>query len=149
MIRFVQSKLQVKEIVKLMIMTCVIGYNLMVGAIVTDNGSEYVNDDLDTWLSDRNVLHELSCVYTPQQNGMVERGNRTVPEGIRTLLSESGLPLDLWAEAASTVIYAYNRLPRKNGKEARYTLFHKRIPKVENLRIFGQRAVMLDKKSAW
>jgi len=51
----------------------------------------------------------------------------------------------LWAEAASTVIYAYNRLPRKSGKESKYTLFHRRIPKVKNLGTFGQRAVMLDK----
>lgn len=89
-----------------------------VKAIRTDNGSEFVEREFCTWLRERGVVHELSAPYEPQQNGMVERLNKTLMEGTRALLIGSELPNTLWGEAMRTVAFVRNLRPAKgtNGK---------------------------------
>lgn len=53
----------------------------------------------------------MTCMYTPQQNGVAERMNKTIADKIRCMLAESGLEKRFWAEAASTVVYLINRTP--------------------------------------
>nr|GFC92440.1 putative ribonuclease H-like domain-containing protein [Tanacetum cinerariifolium] len=50
----------------------------------------------------RGISHQMSSVRTPQQNGVVERRNRTLVEAARTMLIFSRAPLFLWAEAIAT-----------------------------------------------
>ncbi|GKG01696.1 retrovirus-related pol polyprotein from transposon TNT 1-94, partial [Tanacetum coccineum] len=55
------------------------------------------------------ISHETSVPRSPQQNGVVERRNRTLMEAARTMLIFAKAPLFLWAEAVATACYTLNR----------------------------------------
>ena len=65
----------------------------------SDNGIEYVNQNLSNFLKDNGVVHELTCVDTPQQNGITERKNRHLLEVTRVLLFQMPVPKSYWGEA--------------------------------------------------
>jgi len=58
----------------------------------SDNGREYVNQNLSNFLKDNGVVHELNCVDTPQQNGVAERKNQHLLEVVRALLFQMSVP---------------------------------------------------------
>ena len=60
--------------------------------IRNDNGTEFKNTGLYTYLDTLGITHEFSAPYTPQQNGIVERKNRTLIEMARTMLDEYKTP---------------------------------------------------------
>nr|GEW42352.1 hypothetical protein [Tanacetum cinerariifolium] len=70
--------------------------------IRTDNGIEFKNQVLKVYFDSVGISHQMSSVRTPQQNGVVERRNRTLEEAARTMLIFSRAPLFLWAEAIAT-----------------------------------------------
>lgn len=80
----------------------------------TDNGLEYCNSQFDTLCKEAGIKRHKTCTYTPQQNGVSERMNRTIMEKVRCMLSESGMEERLWAEAASTAVYLINRSPNSS-----------------------------------
>jgi len=82
-------------------------------AIRTDNAGDYLVETMQDYLADEGIKHEQTVPYSPSQNGVAERGNRTVVEGVRTMLHESGLPKSLWLELAKTAAYLRNRAPMK------------------------------------
>ncbi|GJU35903.1 retrovirus-related pol polyprotein from transposon TNT 1-94 [Tanacetum coccineum] len=84
------------------------------------------------------ISHETSVARTPQQNGVVERRNRTLVEAARTKLIFAQAPLFLWAEAITTVCYTQNRsiIRRHHGKTP-YELLHDRKPNLSYLHVFG------------
>ena len=67
--------------------------------IRTDNGTEFKNSPFEEYCDKLGIEHNFSAPRTPQQNGVVERKNRTLEEMARTMLSEYSLPRYLWAEA--------------------------------------------------
>ena len=71
-------------------------------AIRSDNGSEFKNYTLEEFLSDEGLKHQYSAPYTPQQNGVAERKNRTLVEMERSMLDEYKSPHSFWAEAINT-----------------------------------------------
>nr|GEU82616.1 retrotransposon protein, putative, unclassified [Tanacetum cinerariifolium] len=73
--------------------------------IRTDNGTEFKNQVLKVYFESVGISHQMSFVRTPQQNGVVERRNRTLVEAARTMLIFSRAPLFLWAEAIATAVY--------------------------------------------
>ncbi|GJY96964.1 retrovirus-related pol polyprotein from transposon TNT 1-94, partial [Tanacetum coccineum] len=79
-----------------------------------------------------------SVARTPQQNGVVERRNRTLIEAARTMLADSKLPTTFWAEAVNTACYVQNRvLVVKPHNKTPYELFHGRTPTLSFMRPFG------------
>jgi transposase InsO family protein len=72
-----------------------------VNNIRSDNGSEFRNTQVEEFLDEEGIKHELSTLYTPQQNGIVERKNCTLIEATRTMLDEYKTPDSFWAEAIS------------------------------------------------
>ncbi|GJR82732.1 retrovirus-related pol polyprotein from transposon TNT 1-94 [Tanacetum coccineum] len=84
------------------------------------------------------ISHETSVARTPQQNGVVERRNRTLVEAARTMLIYAKAPLYLWAEAVATACYTQNRsiIRRRHGKTP-YELLHDRKPDLSYLHVFG------------
>ncbi|GJU22761.1 retrovirus-related pol polyprotein from transposon TNT 1-94 [Tanacetum coccineum] len=70
--------------------------------IRTDNGTEFVNQTLREYYEKVGISHETSVARSPQQNGVVERQNRTLIEAARTMLIYAKAPLFLWAEAVAT-----------------------------------------------
>nr|GEZ80396.1 hypothetical protein [Tanacetum cinerariifolium] len=74
--------------------------------IQLDNGTEFVNQTLREYYEQVGISHETSVTRSLQQNGVVERRNRTLIEAARTMLIYAQAPLFLWAEAVATVFGA-------------------------------------------
>lgn len=74
----------------------------------SDNGIEFKNSTIDAYLTQEGISQNFSAARTPQQNGVVERRNRTLVEAARTMLTASGLPTNFWAEAISTTCFTQN-----------------------------------------
>ncbi|KAE8666818.1 hypothetical protein F3Y22_tig00112491pilonHSYRG00346 [Hibiscus syriacus] len=81
--------------------------------IRSDNGKEDTSEQFNIFCEDAGIEHQLTAPYTPQQNGVSERKNRTVMEMVRCMLHEKGLSKKFWAEAANTAMFLLNRLPTK------------------------------------
>ena len=79
-------------------------------AIRSDNGTEFKNARFDAFCSDQGLEHQYSSPYTPQQNGVVQRKNRTLVEMARTMLDEHRTSRKYWAEAVNTACYVSNRI---------------------------------------
>nr|GEY38010.1 hypothetical protein [Tanacetum cinerariifolium] len=82
---------------------------------------------------------------TPQQNGVVERRNRTLVEAARTILTFANLPSFLWAEAIATACFKQNRLiTHKRFDKTPYELINNRKPNIKFFRVFGCRCYLLN-----
>lgn len=110
----------------------------VVKALRTDNGLEYCNTTFDNYCKQNGVMRHKTCPYTPQQNGVAERLNRTILEKVRSLLSETGLGEAFWAEASSTVVYMINRTPSTPlNFQIPEELWSGRKPEYSHMRRFG------------
>ncbi|GJR15284.1 retrovirus-related pol polyprotein from transposon TNT 1-94 [Tanacetum coccineum] len=81
--------------------------NLQAQAITvrTDRGTKFLNKALHAYFKEEGIENQTSIPRTPEQNGIVERQNRTLVEAARTMLSASKLPLFFWVEAIATACY--------------------------------------------
>ena len=110
-------------------------------ALFSDNGGEYTSKEFTRYLAEEGIRHELTTPRTPEQNGFAERLNRTLMEGVRTMLVDSMLPRRFWAEALSTMVYIRNRSPTKAlAGITPHEAWSGYKPRVDHLRIFGCRA---------
>ena len=107
-----------------------------VQAIRTDNGRKYVNTELTQYLKSRGILHQTTVPYTPEQNGAAERLNRTLMERARAMLSDAGLPNELWAEDDNTANYIRCRSPAAKKLRTPWELFFGQKPDVSHMRTF-------------
>ncbi|CAD6889507.1 unnamed protein product [Tilletia laevis] len=107
-----------------------------IGCLRTDGGGEFNNAAIKAALL--GARHEKSCAYTSQQNGVAERYVGLIKNVMRPLLHGRNIPLEYWAEAASTAAYIRNRCPSSalDGKTP-YELWHGTQPQLGNLRVFG------------
>ncbi|KAI3742562.1 hypothetical protein L1987_60248 [Smallanthus sonchifolius] len=82
----------------------------------------------------KGIRPEFSAPYTPQQNGVAERKNRTLIETARTMLSDAKLPVTFWAEAVNTACHVLNRvLVMKRHNKTCYELINNRPPNLDYL----------------
>ncbi|GJY38953.1 retrovirus-related pol polyprotein from transposon TNT 1-94 [Tanacetum coccineum] len=93
---------------------------------------------LHAYFKEEGIEHQTSTPRTPEQNGVVERRNRTLVEAARTMLSASKLPLSFWGEAVATACYTQNWsiIISTHGKMA-YHIINDRKPLIKHLHIFG------------
>nr|GEZ87026.1 hypothetical protein [Tanacetum cinerariifolium] len=84
--------------------------SLKVKVIRSNNGMEFKNSDLNQFCGIKGIKREFSVPRTPQQNGIVQRKNRTLIEAARTMLADFLLPIPFWAEAVNTTYYVPNRV---------------------------------------
>lgn len=75
-----------------------------------DNG-RFFHSNLGSYLSEHGIIHQSSCVDTPQQNGMAERKSKHLLEVARSLMLSSHVPKQFWGEAVLTATYLINRMP--------------------------------------
>ena len=74
-------------------------------------GGEYTSKDFTSYTAFHGITHQISCPYTPQQNGLVERKHRHLIETTITLLSQASLPSQYWSFAVQTAVSLINLLP--------------------------------------
>lgn len=112
--------------------------NLKVKRIRSDNGKEFVNEELENYFINKGIKHEKTIPYSPRSNGIAERGNRTLLDMARTMLIEANLPLTFWGEAVNTAAYIYNVTPTKaKSEKTPLELWTGRKPSIKHLRTFG------------
>ncbi|GJZ28697.1 retrovirus-related pol polyprotein from transposon TNT 1-94 [Tanacetum coccineum] len=137
-VKFLRSKDETPAFVINLLKQLQVGLNKTVRFVRTDNGTEFVNKDLIDYYENVGITHEKTVPRTPQQNGVVERRNRTLVEAARTMLIFSKAPLFLWAEAVATACYTQNRsLIHTLHDKTPYKLVHDKKPDLSFLRIFG------------
>ncbi|GKF36529.1 retrovirus-related pol polyprotein from transposon TNT 1-94 [Tanacetum coccineum] len=118
--------------------TTLVGLNKTVRFVWTDNGTEFVNKDLTDYYDNVGITHEKTVLRTPQQNGVVERRNRTLVEAARTMLIFSKDSLFLWAESIATACYTQNRsLIHTLHDKTPYELVNDKKLDLSFLRVFG------------
>jgi transposase InsO family protein len=105
-----QEKSQTQETLKGFLRRAQNEFELRIKKIRSDNGTEFKNSQIEGFLEDEGIKHEFSSPYTPQQNGVVERKNRTLLDMARTMLDEYKTSDQFWAEAINTACYSINRL---------------------------------------
>lgn len=119
----------------------------------TDNGLEFVNQEIDDLTHRFGITHQKTVPYTPEQNGAIERENRTVIELARTSLHASGLPIKMWAEAINYAVYTLNRTGTSSSKDVSPSeLWLKRKPDITSLKIFGEEVyvhIPKEKRRKW
>ena len=110
----------------------------------SDNGGEFTSHKFEEYLVKEGIKHQLTIPYTPQQNGVSERKNRTLMEMARCLLYEKKLPLKFWVEAVSTATYLLNRMmTRSLGDKTPYEEWHGHKPSIDHLKVFGSPCYVL------
>ncbi|KAI0492295.1 hypothetical protein KFK09_026565 [Dendrobium nobile] len=112
--------------------------NRKIKIIRSDGGGEFVNNHFQTFTKNAGIMHQTSCPYTPEQNGIAERKHRHIITMTRTLLQIAELPMNYWLDAASTATYLINRLPSitTENMSPLQRMFNIQ-PSYEHLRIFG------------
>lgn len=113
-------------------------FNKSIKTLRSDGGGEYMSLLFQNFLNEKGILHQVSCPYTPEQNGVSERKNRHVRETAVTLLQHASLPDQFWYHACATATFLINRMPpsvlnHKSPFESLYNAIHK----IDMLRVFG------------
>nr|GEX47048.1 hypothetical protein [Tanacetum cinerariifolium] len=114
------------------------GLQAQVRVVLTDKGTEFLNQTLHAYFATEGIQHQTSVARTPEQNGIVERRNRTLVEAARTMLSAANVPLFFWAEAIATACFTQNRslvIPRH--EKTPYHIINDWKPSVKFFHIFG------------
>uniref|UniRef100_A0A2N9I636 Integrase catalytic domain-containing protein n=1 Tax=Fagus sylvatica TaxID=28930 RepID=A0A2N9I636_FAGSY len=88
-------------------------FNTRVQVLRSDNGGEYFKKELSAYFHAYGIIHQTSCVDTPQQNGVAERKNRHLLEVARSLMFAMNVPKSFWGDAVLTAAYLINRMPSK------------------------------------
>ena len=111
----------------------------------SDNGTEFKNTGLDEYLDILGITHELSSPYTHQQNGVVERKNRTLVEMARTMLDEYKTPQPFLPDAIDTACHIINSVYlHKFFKKTSYELLTDKKPNVSYFKVFGTKCWIRD-----
>jgi len=103
-----------------------------------DNGTEYVNHDVQQFFKEKGIQFELTIPRTPELDGVAERMNRTLRNKSRCMLLESKLSKSFWFEAVLTAAYLINSSPTRalvDGKDPAEKWSGK-CPDLSNLRVF-------------
>ncbi|KAI3769208.1 hypothetical protein L6452_00308 [Arctium lappa] len=148
-VKFLRSKDETPEVLISFLKTTQVKLQRQVKFLRTDNGTEFKNKIIDEYLESVGISHQYSAARTPQQNGVVERRNRTLVEAARTMLSQSDLPLFLWAEAVSTACHTQNRsMIHRRFQKTPYELVNNRTPTIKYFHIFGCKCFVLNDKES-
>ena len=116
-------------------------YDVVVKKIISDGGGEFVNKRLENWAAKAGIKLVVTTPYSPEQNGIAERKNRTIMEMCRAMLVDSGLDRKrYWRYALEMAIYVRNRCPTrsKTDKRTPIELLSGKKPNLKHMRRFGE-----------
>ena len=104
----------------------------------TDRGGEYISKVFSEFLNENGIKHEYTIRFTPQQNRVTERRNRTLMEMTRCMLSSMHLPHKFWFDGIQCSNHILNRAPTKALKTMTpYEAYYGKKPNVHYFRVFG------------
>ncbi|CAM8899443.1 unnamed protein product [Rhodiola kirilowii] len=104
----------------------------------SDNGGEFFSNKIVQFLASKGCIHQSSCSYTPQQNGVVERKHRHILNVARALRLQGNVPKSFWGDCVMTASYIINRTPTPllDGKTPFEIIFGS-VPSLDHMRVFG------------
>lgn len=108
-----------------------------VKCIRSDNGTEYTSKEFQELLNKNGIRHETSAPYSPHQNGTAERNWRTLFEMARCMITESGLPKELWTYAVMAAAIIRNRCYNNRIEQTPYYMLTGKKPDLSKMRVFG------------
>ncbi|GJY32937.1 retrovirus-related pol polyprotein from transposon TNT 1-94 [Tanacetum coccineum] len=135
---FLRSKYETPEVLKEFLTMIQCNLQAQVIIVWAYRGTKFLNKTLHDYFKEEGIEHQTSTPRTLEQNGVVERQNRTLVEAARTMMSASKLPSFFWVEAIATACYTQNRsiIISTHGKTA-YHIINDRKPSIKHLHIFG------------
>nr|GEW42722.1 retrovirus-related Pol polyprotein from transposon TNT 1-94 [Tanacetum cinerariifolium] len=107
----IKKKSDVFEVFKVYKVRVELDSGTKIKCLRTDNGGEYTGDEFDLFCRKEGIKRQFTTAYTPQQNGVAERMNRTLLERARAMLATASLGKSFWAEAVNTACYVINHSP--------------------------------------
>src|ERR1044072_7930185 len=121
--------------------------NCKIVKVRSDHGGEFENKDFENLFDSNGISHDFSCPTTPQQNGVVERKNRTLQEMARTMIQETDMAKHFLAEAVNTTCYIQNRISiRPILNKTPYELWNNKKPNISYFHPFGCTCYVLNSK---
>nr|GFA66058.1 retrovirus-related Pol polyprotein from transposon TNT 1-94 [Tanacetum cinerariifolium] len=137
-VKFLRSKDETLDFIIKFLKMIQVRLKVPVYRIRTDNRTEFVNQTLRDYYEEVGISHETSVACSPQQNGVVERRNRTLIEAARTMLIYTQAPLFLWAVAVATACFTQNHsiIRLRHGKTP-YELLHSKLLYLSFFHVFG------------
>ncbi len=103
----------------------------------SDGGGEYQSSSFTSFLRERGITRQITTRATPQHNGKVERGMRTLADMTRTMMISSNAPLFLWPTAMNTAVFLLNRCKVNNLNQTPFQTMVSSIPSLSNLKPYG------------
>lgn len=117
-------------------------FSTTVKVIRIDNGSEFCSNEFQQLLSGLGIAHQKFCVYTPQQNGEVERKHKTILEMARSIRFQAVVPLKFWDECINTAVYLVNRIPfRTIHNKSPFEMLHLHPPSLNQRVLYAMQPV--------
>ena len=112
--------------------------NKHIKAVWSDRGGEFTSTEFMKYCEEHGIRRFLTASYSPKQNGVAERKNRTILDMVRSMMKSKNMPKEFWAEAVQCAIYIQNRCPhaRLNGKTPQ-EVWSGQKPSVSHLKVFG------------
>lgn len=111
---------------------------LPIKCLRTDRGGEFNSSEFDEFLKESGIKRQLTAAYSPQQNGIAERKNRTVLNMVRSMLSEKEMPRMFWPEAVKWTTFVLNRCPTVAVQDMTpQEAWSGEKPSVDFFRVFG------------
>ncbi|KAA0051915.1 Retrovirus-related Pol polyprotein from transposon TNT 1-94 [Cucumis melo var. makuwa] len=107
-------------------------------ALRSDRGGEFTSNEFKTFCVENGVRRPMTVPFTPQQNGVVERKNRTILNMARSMLKCKKMPKEFWAQAVECAVYLSNRSPTRSlWNKTPQQVWTERKPSIGHLRVFG------------
>lgn len=113
-----------------------------------DGGGEFINSIMSEFCDESGISLHVTAAHTPEENGVSERGNRTVAQKARAMMIQSGVPLRFWFEACNTAVFLMNRTitAAVSGNRTPFEVWNFRKPSIKHLKVFGCQTFTLIRK---
>ena len=106
-------------------------------ALRTDRGREYLYEQFKKFCDEKGIARQLTIFYTPQQNSVAERRNRTLFDMVRSMMAQANLPISFWGDTLLTAAYILNCVPSKSVSSTPYELQNGVKPNLGYFHLWG------------